>query len=170
MRPISSTDLIPAHTTATLVREFLEISRNIKRFFDAPMYAADTAGCKYVYAGHGRNDHRGRDGCCAVFFASNDKWQVAPAALDHITAGFSQLPDFINAEANSEPAIQDCDRSGYGIRFPNRIFDGQRGLDIARVGHAVADDGRLECDHRSSRFECVCNMGCDSEIRLEWLS
>jgi hypothetical protein len=124
----------------------------------------------HTYAGHGCDDHRGGDCCCAVFLASNDKRQIASAALDYIAAAFSQLPDFIGAQASSEPAIQDGDRRGYGTRFSNRIFDGQRGVDIARVGHAVADDGRLECDHRSSRFECVGNVGCDYEIRVEWLS
>ena len=61
----------------------------------------------------------------------------------------------IDVQTNSKPAIQDCNRRGYGTRFPNRIFDGERGLDIARERHAVADNRRLECDHRLPRLERV---------------
>ena len=47
-----------------------------------------------------------------------------------------------------ETAIDDRDRRRNGAHFAHRRLNGLRGLDVARVGHAMGDDRRFERDDR----------------------
>ena len=70
------------------------------------------------------------------------------AGYEGVKQEITEVVDFLIIEAYPEPAAENCDRRGCCASFPYRVLDVERRLDIARVGHAVTDDRRLERDDR----------------------
>ena len=97
-------------------------------------------------ARHPGDYHRGRDGRGAVRPGGDDAGDVAPADLGDGVAALPEKPYLAGGQAGLEPAADDGYRRGNGAGRAHRRLDGNRGLGVARVRHAVRNDGRFEGD------------------------
>ena len=130
-------------------RKFDQIGRDVEGLLGPTVHAADAAGGEDFDACEPGDEHRRCDRRASGAFASRDQRQIAPRGLDDTAAELAEPVDLLTRKAHSQPALDDRDRRRNGAHLARRVLDGERRLDIARVGHAMGDDRRFK---RNDRF------------------
>ena len=129
-------------------RQLDQIGRNVERLFGASVNAADAAGGEDFDAREPRDEHRRGDGRAGRALARGDQREIPSRGLDDAARKLAEPVDLLARKAHSQPALDDRDRRRNGAHLARRVLDGERRLDVARVGHAVGDDRRFERDDR----------------------
>ena len=133
--------------------QFFQVSGDIHGGLSAAVNPADTAGGEHFDARHGGDDHGGGDGGGAVLTPCHDRRQVAAAGLLNAQACLAQVLDLLLLKARAELAADDRDGGRFGPVLTGDPLTVQRGLDVLRVRHAMADDGAFQRDDRTSIFQ-----------------
>src|SRR3984885_4520312 len=129
-------------------RKLDQIGRDVERFFNAAVHAADAACGEDFDARKPSDEHRRRDRRAGRALASGHERQIAPRSLHDAAAQLAESIDLLPLEAHSQAAVNDRNRRRNGAHLAHRILDGERRLDIAGKGHAMGDDRRFERDDR----------------------
>ena len=132
------------------------------------MHAADSAGGEDPNAGLGGDADRPGDGRRAIAAIRQDGRQVAPARLEHAARAGEALQQRVVEPDLDSPAGQ-TDRGGNGAGGAHRLFQGARGFQVSRVGQAMGDHRRLECDDRAALVERGLDLRADVEEILHGL-
>ena len=127
----------------------------------APMHAADPARREHPDPRRVRRDHRGRDrrGRPAAL-AERDRHR-RPRRLAHGARrrGRERL-ERLRIQPHEQPPVPDRDRRRHGaVRLAHGRLRRERDLEILRVRQAVADERRLERDHRPAVREGRGDLG-----------
>eukprot|EP00900_Chrysochromulina_parva_P002991 jgi/Chrpa1/12693/Chrysochromulina_OHIO_Genome00003198-RA len=82
--------------------------------------------------------------------------QIASGHLGDLARGaeHGEPIQLIVRKADAAHAVEDGDGGRHGTRVPHDLLHLSGSLNIGWVRHAVADDGRLESDHRAAGVEC----------------
>ena len=81
-----------------------------------------------------------------------------------------QALDFVPCESGLQASFDDRDGRGHAAFVAYIGFELQRGLDVVRPRHAVADDGRLERDHRLPRMQRGSDLVGKIERKRQYLT
>ncbi len=164
VRPISSTDLAPAHTTATSVRPSSSRSAEMSMVSSAPRCAPPMPPVANTrIPARAADQHRAGDRRGAVGSGGKQYRDVTARCLGDSLRG-PEVLDLGPREAHLEPPAEDRDgRRGHTL-FAGDAFTLPRALDVGRVGESVADDRRLQRDHRSAVVQGTADLGRAGQV------
>ena len=84
--------------------------------------------------------------------------EIAPGHLQHALLRGEQL-DLGPAEPHHDPAVEHADGGGHHAHLAGDPLGPEGGLDVEGMRHAVADDRRLEGDHRPAARDRRSHLG-----------
>ena len=144
---MSRIDFAPAQTTANSgPRKLHQVGGNVEGLHGAAMDAADAARGEDFDARQLGEEHRRRNRGAGRAAPRGDRGEIPPRGFHHAARKLAEAFDLPGFEADAEPPVDDGDGRRRGAEGAHRILDHARRLDIARIGHAVGDDGRFERD------------------------
>ncbi len=145
--------------------ELGEVGGDVEARLRPAVDAADTAGGEDADAGEVGRDHGGGDGGGAGAAGLDGIGEVGGGKLQRL-AGLAPASPGGAVEADADPAVDHRDRRRHRTGGAHLGLDGERGVEIVRPRHAVADDGGFQRHHRSSVGECPGDLGESARCRF----
>ena len=110
--------------------------------------------------------HGGGHGGGSVALLGQHQRQVAAAGLAALVAQLRQLLEAGVVQSHADHPVEDGDGGRHRAIGPRHLFHLARGVVVLRVGHTVADDGRLQRHHRAALVEGLLHLGRHHEPAL----
>ena len=148
------------------VCQLLQVSGNIHRLFRTAMHAANAAGGKEADARHGGDHHGGGNGGGAGLVGGEIHGHITAADLTH-TVGLAHDFQFVSRQTDLQLAADDGSGGGNGAFCADDLFHLVRELDVLRIGHAVAENGGLQCDNGFAGGNSLGDLGGDGQILFD---
>ena len=141
-------------------RQLRQVRRDVEARPRPAMHAADAAGREHRDARERGDAHGGGNGRGAVRLRRRQIGEVARARLGH-AAVLCQQFQIRRAEPHLQPPADDGDGRRHRATGSHDPLGRPRHLEVARVGHAMGDDRRLQRHHRPPFGEGGCNLRHD---------